>query len=506
MQCLRADVVPWSVVVGYSGALQPGDSLGKYEIVRELAIGGQARIYLARVRGTAGFEKQIVLKCILESLATDNQFVQMFLEEARLAATLRHSNIADVIDVGVERGIYYFAMEYVAGKTARDIRIRAKELKKPPPLEVSLAIIAGTAAALEYAHNRTDGAGKPLEIVHRDVSPTNILVSYEGAIKLVDFGIARATLRRGRTRTGLKKGKVPYMSPEQCRGQTVDRRSDLFSLGTVLYELTTGVRPFLGSSELMVLDQIVTGHAEPPSRLVANYPPALEAIALRALTRAPGARYQTAAAMLEDIERFIAESSLLTSSHIVARYMNELFTDPDTSPFERDTIMDLPRSRVPSDDEPTWTPELKVTFAPGREYARQDPPLELEILEQVAVNASTQDRIVFLLDRALAYVQEGELEKAITAVELALDENNEELLQRNVATIVQVYEAILDDPYRSLTLAASANGANLEPQARALAAHIDGRISIAQLLQQSGMHRVEAYRHLCQLMVRGFVY
>jgi serine/threonine protein kinase len=395
-------------------------------------------------------------------------------------------------------------MEYVAGKTARDIRLRAKELKKPPPLEVSLAISCGTAAALEYAHNRTDTEGKPLEIVHRDVSPTNILVSYEGAIKLVDFGIARATLRRGRTRTGHKKGKVPYMSPEQCRGQTVDRRSDLFSLGTVLYELTTGVRPFQGSSEFMVMDQIVTGQPEPPTRLVANYPPALEAIVLRALARAPDARYPSAAAMLEDIEGFIAESSRLTSSHIVARYMTELFADPDTAPFERDTIMDLPRPRVPSDDEPTWTPELK--FAPTRESARQDPPLELEILEQIAVNASTQDRIAFLLDRALAYVQEGELAKAITAVELALDENNQELLQRNVTTIVQVYEAILDDPYRPLTLAASVNGAKLEPEARALAAHIDGRISIAQLLQQSGMHRVEAYRHLCQLMVRGFVY
>jgi serine/threonine protein kinase len=496
-------VIPWSLVVGYSGVLQPGDSLGKYEIVRELAIGGQARIYLARVRGTAGFEKQVVVKCILESLATDNQFVQMFLDEARLAATLRHSNIAEVIDVGVERGIYYFAMEYVAGKTARDIRLKGKELKKPPPLEISLAITCGTAAALEYAHNRTDTEGKPLEIVHRDVSPTNILVGHEGAIKLVDFGIARATLRRGRTRTGHKKGKVPYMSPEQCRGQTVDRRSDLFSLGTVLYELTTGVRPFLGSSEFMVMDQIVTGEPEPPSRLVSKYPPALEAIVLRALARAPGARYQTAAAMLEDLERFIAESSLLTSSHIVARYMNELFAEPDTSPFERDTIMDLPQPRVPSDDEPTWTPEVK--FAPAREPTRQDPPLELEILEQIDVKATTPDRIVFLLDRAVAYVEEGELAKAVAAVELALDENNPELLQRNVGRIVQVYEAVLDDPYRLLTVARSLDGASIRPEVRVLAQRIDGRTSIAQLLQDSAMPRLETYRHLCQLMVRGFV-
>jgi serine/threonine protein kinase len=290
------------------------------------------------------------------------------------------------------------------------------------------------------------------------------------------------------------------MSPEQCRGQTVDRRSDLFSLGTVIYELTTGVRPFLGSSEFMVMDQIVTGQAEPPTTLVSSYPPALEAIVLRALARAPGARYQTAGSMLEDIERFIANHSLLTSSHIVARYMTELFTEAD----ERDTLMDLPKGRVPSDDEPTWTPELNVKFAPSREA--QDPPLELEILEQIAVNASTHDRIVFLLDRAIAYVQEGEPAKAITAVELALDENNQEVLQRNIATIVQVYEAILDDPFRPLTLGGSLEGAKLEPEARALAARIDGRTSIAQLLQESGMPRLEAYHHLCQLMVRGFVY
>lgn len=480
--------------------------LGKYEIVRELAIGGQARIYLARVRGTAGFEKQIVLKCILENLAADNQFVEMFLDEARLAATLRHSNIAEVIDVGVERGLYYFAMEYVAGKTAREIRLRGKELKKPPPLEISLAITCGTAAALEYAHNRVDAEGKPLEIVHRDVSPTNILVSYEGAIKLVDFGIARATLRRGRTRTGHKKGKVPYMSPEQCRGQTVDRRSDLFSLGTVLYELTTGVRPFLGSSEFMVMDQIVTGQPEPPSRVVRDYPPALEAIVLRALARAPGARYQTAAALLEDLEGFIAANSLLTSSHIVARYMGELFTDPDTAPFERDTLMDMPPPVNP-DDEPTWTPEIRVRFTQPREQSRQDlaPPIELDILEQIDVKASTHDRIAFLLDRAVAYVQEGELAKAVTAVELALDENNQELLQRNVATIVQVYEAMLDDPYRPLTLASSLDGVALEPEARQLAEQIDGQTSIAQLVQQCGMQRLEAYHHLCQLMLRGVV-
>lgn len=321
------------------------EALGRYEIIRELAIGGMARIYLARVRGTAGFEKQVVLKCIHETLAADDELVTMFLDEARLAATLRHSNIADVIDVGVEHGIHYFAMEYVAGKTARDLRLRSRERAKPIPLEVSLAIATGTASALEYAHTRSDAEGKSLEVVHRDVSPSNIMIAYEGAIKLVDFGIARATLRRGRTRTGHKKGKVPYMSPEQCRGQAVDRRSDLFSLGTVLYELTTGTRPFLGNSELMVMDQIVNG--EPLPITIDGYPPELARIVMRMLARDPGERYQSAAAVVEDLERFANRHSLLTGSHIVARYVQQLFTHAEI--FEGE-----------------WSPNSHVRFAPIR--------------------------------------------------------------------------------------------------------------------------------------------
>lgn len=481
-----------------------GTTLGRYEIIRELAVGGMARIYLARVRGTAGFEKQVVLKCILESIATDEQFVTMFLDEARLAATLRHSNIAEVIDVGVERGIHYFAMEYIDGKTARDIRLRSRELGRRIPLEVSLAIVSGTAAALGYAHTRRDSEGKSLEVVHRDVSPSNIMVGNEGAIKLVDFGIARATLRRGRTRTGHQKGKVPYMSPEQCQGHAIDPRSDLFSLGTVLYELTTGVRPFQGNSEFMVMDQIVTGDPERPSLVIPDYPRQLEEIVMRSLARAPQSRYQTAGGMLEDLERFTSESSLLTGSHIVARYMKELFGDAET--FDVST----------PDAEATWAPSSNVRFAPVRrgtpvpfrdEPTRRDDmppfdPIEVEILEDVS---SAPDRVAALLDRAIACVQSGDLRKAIAAVELALDENNQAALQRNVSTITYVYEAVLDDPYRALEITGDLEGIALEPGARTLAAKVDGRTSIAELLQHSEMPRLEAYHHLCQLMLRGLV-
>ncbi|HEY5949054.1 MAG TPA: serine/threonine-protein kinase, partial [Kofleriaceae bacterium] len=271
-------------------SFKPGDRLGKYEVIREIATGGMATIYLARVSGTAGFEKLVVLKCILPGLARDRAFVTMFLDEARLAATLRHSNIADVFDVGVEDGTYFFAMEYIHGHNARSVRIEAKQRQIAIPLEVSLAIVAGTAAALGYAHSRSSSEG-PLHLVHRDVSPSNVIVSYEGAVKLVDFGIARANLRRGaRTRTGLKRGKAPYMAPEQCRGETIDNRSDLFSLGTMLYELTAGQRPFLGNSDFEVMESIVTCEPEPPSMLVRDYPPRLEEIVMRLLARSPQGR------------------------------------------------------------------------------------------------------------------------------------------------------------------------------------------------------------------------
>jgi serine/threonine protein kinase len=557
--------------LAYPFPLQPGESLGKYEIVRELATGGMATIYLARVRGTAGFEKSVVLKCILPSLAEDAAFVSMFLDEAKLAATLRHSNIADVFDVGNVGKWYFFAMEHVHGHNARAVRIKAQERARPIPLEVSLAIISGTAAALHYAHTRVGPEG-PLEIVHRDVSPTNILVSFDGAVKLVDFGIARASTRgSAKTRTGMRKGKVPYLSPEQCRGKPLDRRSDLFSLGTVAYELTCGQRPFRGSSDFVVMDQIVTCQPEPPSRTIADYPPTLEAIVMKLLALSPQSRYQTAEQVLDEIEDVIAERRIVTSSHVVARYMNELFAEVPTAPFERDTTTDLaqpahltreyPHGHPPTgllqtigrapDEEPTeafrraeqlWSPELKVKIRSSRraptedsissafaEPTRQDVVLPFdpidartnEILDQIDAGAPADEteeqqwrrRIPALLERALAWIDSGELDKAVTAVELALDEGtfsagSHELLQQNVDALVTVYEAMLEDPYRIPTLVRTRQelaSVAMEPRARLLLPWIDGQASITQILERSGMQRLEAYHHLCQLLLRGIM-
>ena len=296
-----------------------GTRLGNYEVLRKLATGGMAEIYLARVRGAFEFEKLVVLKTILPSVADDPTFVAMFLDEARLAATLHHPHIAQVLDVGEDRGTYFFAMEFVHGEDARSLRRTAKQAGRPLPLAHALAVVHATASALHYAHDKT--------IVHRDVSPSNILISYDGAVKLVDFGIARASARQTKTRTGTLKGKIPYMSPEQCRGMPCDRRSDLFSRGVVLHELTVGRRPFhgKGNGDFAILEQIVHGAPTKPSEVMMGYPPALEHIIGRLLAREPDDRYPTAEDMLIDLDAFIADANLRVSSIALGKYMHELF-------------------------------------------------------------------------------------------------------------------------------------------------------------------------------------
>jgi serine/threonine protein kinase len=307
-----------------------GTRLGKYEILKRLATGGMAEIFLARVSGLPGFHKMVVIKRILPQLATKTDFVEMFLDEARIAATLQHPNVVTMYDVGVVDGNYFIAMEYLHGEDARSI---AKALKpKEPggvaeklPLEHALNIVIGVASGLHYAHEKVGFDGRPLEIVHRDVTPQNIYVTYEGGVKLLDFGIAKASNRFGETRFGTLKGKVPYMSPEQCRGEPLDRRSDLFSLGIMLYELTLGMRLYKGKSDFEVLKQIVEGTVTPPRELDPNYPPELDAIVMRSLEKEKSARYQTAHELQADLEALVRADRLHVSPITLAAFMRELF-------------------------------------------------------------------------------------------------------------------------------------------------------------------------------------
>jgi len=306
--------------------LTSGTAIGKYEVLRKLATGGMAEIYLARVRGTAGFEKIVVLKRILPHYAEDPSFVQMFLDEARLAATLQHPNIADVYDVGQMNGSYFFTMEFIHGEDARTVRIAARKRSMPIPRPIALAIVHGTAAALAYAHDKM-GPDGPLGLVHRDVSSSNVLISFDGAVKLVDFGIARATTRQHKTQTGTLKGKIPYMSPEQCQNRPLDRRSDIFSLGVVLYELTAGRRPFRGESDFEILDQIINKGAVKPSTFDPDYPPELERIVMKLLERQRDSRYQSCQELVGDLEAFMGSAGAWVSAMTLGKYMRELFSD-----------------------------------------------------------------------------------------------------------------------------------------------------------------------------------
>ncbi|HEY4242844.1 MAG TPA: protein kinase [Kofleriaceae bacterium] len=272
-----------------------GKRLGKYEILALLALGGTAEIYLARIGGASGFEKYVVVKCLHDHLADDPEFVKMFLDEARLAAFLDHSNIVQTMELGEYENRYFMAMEFLAGLSLAMIVRRANE-RLPQgrlPVPIVLNILAQAAAGLHYAHEKRAN-GAPLGIVHRDISPQNLVISFEGVVKVVDFGIAKAELRETRTRSGTIKGKFAYMSPEQCVAQNVDRRTDVFALGVIGHELLTGRRLFKRASPYETYQAVIECDVKPPSRLEVELDPALDTIILRATAKDKEKRYQTA--------------------------------------------------------------------------------------------------------------------------------------------------------------------------------------------------------------------
>jgi tRNA A-37 threonylcarbamoyl transferase component Bud32 len=315
--------------------IDSGQRIGRYQPIRRLAVGGMAEIFLARLPGVGieGFEKLVVLKRILPQHALDPELLRMFLDEARLSATLTHPHVTEVYDVGAATDAPFFAMEYVHGANVREtLRAegrRAGRTSAPLPLAHAINIVASAAEGLHYAHERLGPGGEPLHIVHRDVSPSNVLVSFDGAVKVSDFGIAKWAFQRTRTQEGTLKGKFAYMSPEQCRARSVDRRSDIFALGSILYELTTGSAPFTGASELDILNQIATGRAAPPAwpEAMGVYPPALSEIVMRALAPDADDRFPTMQALQVALESFARSTGLSLSTVELAAYVQELFAE-----------------------------------------------------------------------------------------------------------------------------------------------------------------------------------
>ncbi|MBL4685199.1 MAG: serine/threonine protein kinase, partial [Nannocystaceae bacterium] len=305
-----------------------GQRIGKYELISRLARGGMAELFVAKVTGLEGFQKIVALKRILPHLAGDAEFVEMFLAEARLAAALEHPNIVPVFDFGKAGNDYFFAMPYIHGKDLLAI-LRASQKKHVRlPLAQAIGIVVGISAGLHYTHDRVGYDGGALGIVHRDISPANVLVTFDGHIKVADFGIAKAAAQTSVTKIGVRKGKAAYMSPEQVRGQPVDRRSDIFSIGIVLWELLTMRRLFRGDDDLAIMHCIVSSAAPPPSSAVAGIPPVLDAIVAKCLEPNVELRYQTAKALLEDLQAFATAHGLTIAAGPLADYLETLFDRP----------------------------------------------------------------------------------------------------------------------------------------------------------------------------------
>jgi serine/threonine protein kinase len=301
------------------------DTYGPYRLLDRIAVGGMAEVFKAKRSGVEGFEKIVAMKRILPHLSDNKEFVDMFVDEAKMVAGLTHPNIVQIFDLGRIDRSYYIAMEYVHGRDLRSILKRAREKGLPMPLDLCLRIVSLVSSALEYAHRKKDDRGRAMQIVHRDVSPQNILISFEGEVKLTDFGIAKAATKASNTDRGALRGKLLYMSPEQAWGRAMDRRSDLFSLGIVLYETITGQKPFLGGgTEMSILEMVRQCNIEPPRRVNPRVGESLDAVVMRALGREPEERYQDAAEMHKALEKVLRERPLPSAADL-ARFMEVLF-------------------------------------------------------------------------------------------------------------------------------------------------------------------------------------
>ncbi|MCC7072905.1 MAG: protein kinase [Deltaproteobacteria bacterium] len=310
-----------------SGDEQLPRKFDRYELLKKLATGGMAEIFLAKQSGLEGFEKVVVLKRILPHLAQDEEFVSMFLDEARIAAKLSHPNVVQIYDLGKADGTYYIAMEYVSGRNVQHLIGKAQQRGEMTPVEHVCRILAGVCDGLHYAHSRKDYDGTPLNIVHRDISPQNILVSFAGGVKVVDFGIAKASTQLAQTRAGVLKGKYAYMSPEQVRGARVDHRSDLFAVGLVMYEMLTGVRAFERDSSLKTLKAIVQEKPLNPRELNPDVPMEVVKLLSKALEKNPDRRYKTAQEMQLALEDYLEASPKKSNNVRLSRYMFDIFDD-----------------------------------------------------------------------------------------------------------------------------------------------------------------------------------
>lgn len=348
------------------------EAFGKYYLIDRIAMGGMAEIFRAKSFGVGGFENLVVIKRILSHLSVNDQFVRMFMDEAKISAVLQASNIVRIYDFGKIRDNYFIAMECVEGKDVKLLLRKLAERRKLLPREFAVYIAMEAAKGLDYAHKRTAISGQPLNIVHRDVSPSNILVSYTGEVKVADFGIVKAANCAESTDAGMLKGKFEYMSPEQAHGQDLDRRSDIFALGIILHEMLTGRRLFKTESETRTLERVKKADVDPPSATNPAVPARLDEIVMRALSREPDQRYQDAREMHADLLDFLYPASPDLTQQSLSHFMRELFADE----------MEVERSRTESGSalarvmhDTAADTELEPEFEGGTRTPTQAAPL-----------------------------------------------------------------------------------------------------------------------------------
>jgi serine/threonine protein kinase len=343
----------------------------RYRVLKKIAQGGMAEIFLAVQVGAEGFQKPVVLKRILPALAADPSFVRMLVDEAHIASTLNHSNLVQVLDLGKSGDQYFLVLEFVDGWSLEHVRQRANKAKLKLPPALALYIVGALCRALAYAHTRKRN-GKPLGIVHRDVSPQNVLISREGEVKLADFGIAKAVGRGDKSATGVIKGKFAYMSPEQSIGADLDARSDLFSVGTVLYILTTGKKPFQAATDMETLMQVRKARYEKPSLVVRGFSPEVERFIARALRPDRSKRWQSAEQMADKIDALVAKLGQPSGPNVLKRWLSDL--------AERDGVKapaDIPEAAtaVPDGTIELGSRELELQqVAPPAEAPAPEPP------------------------------------------------------------------------------------------------------------------------------------
>jgi len=318
--------------------------LGKYRLIRKLATGGMAEVFLAKSEGPMGFEKLLVIKRIHETLAEDPKFVEMFLAEAKVAARLNHPAIVQVYDFGQDQDSYYLAMEYIDGPTLRLLIGRAVETDYRIPFTTAAKLVSQACEGLHHAHEFRDPETSAwLGVIHRDVSPENILVSRFGAVKVVDFGIAKAM--KANEHTGSIRGKYAYMAPEQLRGKGFDRRVDIYGLGVVLYEMVTGKKPFDAVGEVATMHAILKEPIVLPRKRRPDTPPALERIIERCLEKDPAYRYETCQALQADLEEFVLHSGIAVTPVHLSRMISQLGAIPRTQGGRPISEEDGPREK-----------------------------------------------------------------------------------------------------------------------------------------------------------------